>query len=250
MFRCRPACARNWSSAPRNAGKHILCEKPCAASLAELDEMLAACRKNSVQFMDGVMFMHSPRLPKIREVLDDGKSLGQIQRMSSAFSFYSGDDFFQQQHPRGRRARTRRLPRRSRLVFHPFFAVDAELAIAAHGHRPKFSRNPPHAGPRRRNFPPNCFLTAAFRRNFTVRFSPPSSNGCPSAASNGWLRLPDFVHPRNSYEPAFEVNGTEVRAESGREMSAGCRSRRLTATPPRRTRGCGAILRTRFSPAS
>src|SRR5438445_3743723 len=37
------------------AGKHILCEKPCAASVAELDEMLAACRQNSVQFMDGVM---------------------------------------------------------------------------------------------------------------------------------------------------------------------------------------------------
>jgi len=23
---------------------------------------------------------------------------------------------------------------------------------------------------------------------------------------NGWLRLPDFVHPCNTYEPAFEVN--------------------------------------------
>ena len=37
------------------AGKHVLCEKPCAANAAELEEMLAVCRKNSVQFLDGVM---------------------------------------------------------------------------------------------------------------------------------------------------------------------------------------------------
>jgi predicted dehydrogenase len=27
----------------------------------------------------------------------------------------------------------------------------------------------------------------------------------------GWLRIPDFVHPFNSREPAFEVNRTEIR---------------------------------------
>src|SRR5450755_3981866 len=43
------------------AGKHILCEKPCATSLAELEEILAACKAHSVQFLDGVMFMHNPR---------------------------------------------------------------------------------------------------------------------------------------------------------------------------------------------
>jgi len=30
----------------------------------------------------------------------------------------------------------------------------------------------------------------------------------------GWLYVPDFVHPRNGYEPAFEVNRAEVRAVS------------------------------------
>src|ERR1035437_8601250 len=76
------------------AGKHVLCEKPCAASAAELAEMLAACKKNSVQFMDGVMFMHSPRMEKVREILDDGQSVGQIRRIASAFGFYSGEEFF------------------------------------------------------------------------------------------------------------------------------------------------------------
>src|ERR1035438_8493080 len=45
-------------------GKHVVCEKPCAVSAADLDEMTSACRKNRVQFMDGVMFMHSPRLDR------------------------------------------------------------------------------------------------------------------------------------------------------------------------------------------
>ena len=50
--------------------------------------------------MDGVMFMHSPRLASIREVLDDGKSVGRIRRISSAFSFYSSDENFFQKNIR------------------------------------------------------------------------------------------------------------------------------------------------------
>src|ERR1700744_6032785 len=76
------------------AGKHVICEKPCANSAAELEEMLAACEKHSVQFMDGVMFMHSPRLARVREGLDDGQSIGPIRRITSAFSFYPGEEFF------------------------------------------------------------------------------------------------------------------------------------------------------------
>src|SRR5208282_6036000 len=76
------------------AGKHILCEKPCGVNVAALEEMLAACRKNSVQFMDGVMFMHSPRLARVREILEDGQSVGQIRRIASAFTFYPGEEFF------------------------------------------------------------------------------------------------------------------------------------------------------------
>src|SRR5215471_7072705 len=50
-----------WVLRAAAAGKHVLCEKPCGLNLAEVQEMVAACRKNGVQFMDGVMFMHNPR---------------------------------------------------------------------------------------------------------------------------------------------------------------------------------------------
>jgi predicted dehydrogenase len=83
-----------WVKRAAQAGKHIVCEKPCATSVSELREMLDACRSNHVQFMDGVMFTHSRRLERMREVLDDGKTVGRIRRISSAFTFYAPEEFF------------------------------------------------------------------------------------------------------------------------------------------------------------
>mgnify|MGYP001256164204 CR=1 FL=1 len=47
-----------WAIKVAQAGKHLLCEKPCGTTLDELDDILAACKEAGVQFMDGVMFMH------------------------------------------------------------------------------------------------------------------------------------------------------------------------------------------------
>ncbi len=87
---------KEWVLRAAAAGKHIVCEKPCAGSLADLEEMLAACREHRVQFMDGVMFQHSRRLGQMRAVLDDGQSVGPIRRVSSAFSF-AGSEAFQRE---------------------------------------------------------------------------------------------------------------------------------------------------------
>ena len=85
---------KEWVLRAAAAGKHILCEKPCAASVADLREMLDACRKHRVQFMDGVMFMHSRRLDRLREVLDNEQGIGAIKRITSAFSFGGPPEFF------------------------------------------------------------------------------------------------------------------------------------------------------------
>jgi predicted dehydrogenase len=76
------------------AGKHVLCEKPCAPNADDLREMIAACQRNKVQFMDGVMFMHNPRLEQLRATLDDKANLGRIHRINSHFSFFGGAEFF------------------------------------------------------------------------------------------------------------------------------------------------------------
>jgi predicted dehydrogenase len=84
---------RDWVVRAANAGKHVLCEKPCGSVAGEVREMIDACAANGVQFMDGVMYMHSTRMPQLREVLDDGASVGEIKRIATQFSFRAPDEF-------------------------------------------------------------------------------------------------------------------------------------------------------------
>jgi predicted dehydrogenase len=46
--------------------------------------------------MDGVMFAHNRRLDQLRQVLDDGTSVGPLQRITAHFSFLGAEDFFRQ----------------------------------------------------------------------------------------------------------------------------------------------------------
>jgi predicted dehydrogenase len=85
---------KQWVKRAAQAGKHVVSEKPCAVTVSDLQEMLEVCRQHKVQFLDGVMFMHSRRLAQMREVLDNGKNVGRIRRISSAFSFNAPAEFF------------------------------------------------------------------------------------------------------------------------------------------------------------
>jgi len=87
---------KEWVIRAAQARKHVLCEKPCGTTADDVTEMLAACRENNVQFMDGVMFMHSARLASLRQTLDDGQSVAQIKRITSHFCFLGNDEFVQQ----------------------------------------------------------------------------------------------------------------------------------------------------------
>ena len=84
---------KEWIVRAAKAGKHVLSEKPCAVSFTDMEDILAACRKHRVQFMDGVMFAHNRRLDQIRQVLDDGTSVGGLRRITSHFSFLGGEEF-------------------------------------------------------------------------------------------------------------------------------------------------------------
>lgn len=87
------ALRKEWVIRAAQAGKHVLCEKPCATSTADLEEMIGACQSNNVQFMDGIMYMHSERLNAVRACLDDSESVGTIKRIASQFSFCAPPDF-------------------------------------------------------------------------------------------------------------------------------------------------------------
>ena len=90
---------KQWVVAAAKAGKHVLCEKPAAVNEEEVQEMVDACNEAGVQFMDGVMFDHSQRLAKIREILKTGEVVGKTRRISTHFSF-SGDASFQESNIR------------------------------------------------------------------------------------------------------------------------------------------------------
>ena len=90
---CRPAFARRGSSARPRRESTCWPRSPSAATAGDVREILAACRRGGVQFMDGVMFMHSRRLGRILEVLGDGQSVGQLRRIDSQFSFCDPPEF-------------------------------------------------------------------------------------------------------------------------------------------------------------
>ncbi len=59
------------------AGKHILCEKPMAVSLAEVGRMEKACRKARVKFMLGFCMRNNVYNRKAREIVQAG-GIGQV----------------------------------------------------------------------------------------------------------------------------------------------------------------------------
>lgn len=59
------------------AGKHVLVEKPAARNVAELDLLIAAAQKNSVQVRVGFNHRYHPALLRARELVDSGE-LGEL----------------------------------------------------------------------------------------------------------------------------------------------------------------------------
>ena len=64
-----------WTIRALRAGKHVLCEKPMALSLAEMDEIKAASQSTKRVVMEAFMYRHHPQTLKAKELVADG-SLG------------------------------------------------------------------------------------------------------------------------------------------------------------------------------
>ena len=210
------ALRREWGVRAAKNGKHILCEKPCTKNVAELEEVFSVCRNHGVQFLDGVMFMHNPRLLKIRAVLDDGQSLGRLQRMSSGFSFYAGDGFFESNirvdgalEPAGCLGDLGWYPIRFFLWALnwqlPRMVSARILAQTASGVPTEFSAE--------------LLFDGGISGEFYSSFLTAGQQWVAAGGRKGWLRMVDFVLPRSGYEPAFELNGSEVSAGDGDTMA-------------------------------
>jgi D-xylose 1-dehydrogenase (NADP+, D-xylono-1,5-lactone-forming) len=78
-----------WSIAAARAGKHVLCEKPLAATAGEARAMFDAARLHGVHLVEGFPYRAQPQTQKLRELLETGV-IGEVRLMQAAFGFYLG----------------------------------------------------------------------------------------------------------------------------------------------------------------
>jgi len=217
-----------WVIRAAEAGKHVLCEKPCAASGQELRAMIDACEAANVQFMDGVMFSHSRRFADMRTVLDRGVPVGKIRRIASHFSFNGGPDF---------EANNIRL----RSDLEPFgalgdlgwynirfvlWAMNGKLPTSARGQFVRTLQREDSPKPVPMEVIADLLFddgtTASFYNSFDVGLN----QWATVSGDAGYLHVPSFVLPIRGDRPSYRIGrsvateaGCEVRVEdSGREV--------------------------------
>ena len=79
-----------WAIKAMQHGKHVLCEKPFALSLAEVDEMTAVSQQTGMVLAEAFMYRHHSQTKIVGEWVKNGR-LGDIISMQSTFSFMLQD---------------------------------------------------------------------------------------------------------------------------------------------------------------
>ena len=75
-----------WTIKALRAGKHVLCEKPIALTLAEMDAMAQAVQETGCVLAEAFMYRHHVQTLKIKEMID-ACELGRIQLIRGAFTY-------------------------------------------------------------------------------------------------------------------------------------------------------------------
>jgi D-xylose 1-dehydrogenase (NADP+, D-xylono-1,5-lactone-forming) len=75
-----------WSIAAARAGKHVLCEKPLAASSAEAIAMFAAAAQHGVKLVEAYPYRAQPQIIALNNMLRDN-AIGNLQTMYASFGF-------------------------------------------------------------------------------------------------------------------------------------------------------------------
>jgi xylose dehydrogenase (NAD/NADP) len=75
-----------WSIRAADAGKHVLCEKPLAATAAEARAVFEAARRNGVYVVEAYPYRAQPQTLKMRELLA-ANAIGNLQLIQASFGF-------------------------------------------------------------------------------------------------------------------------------------------------------------------
>jgi predicted dehydrogenase len=79
-----------WSIRAAEAGKHVLCEKPIALSVAECRALIAARDRTGVKIGEAFMIRTHPQWIRARELVRSGE-LGDLRAVMTEFSFFNRD---------------------------------------------------------------------------------------------------------------------------------------------------------------
>ena len=75
-----------WTIKAAQAGKHVLCEKPLALTIDEVDAISAAAKKAGVVVAEAFMYRHHPQTFKVKELVDSG-AVGSVRLVRGSFTF-------------------------------------------------------------------------------------------------------------------------------------------------------------------
>jgi xylose dehydrogenase (NAD/NADP) len=80
-----------WTVKALLAGKHVLCEKPLALSINEVDRIEAAARSSGRHVLEAFMYRHTPRWRRAVDLVSSG-ALGEPCIVRIGFAFYVPSD--------------------------------------------------------------------------------------------------------------------------------------------------------------
>jgi predicted dehydrogenase len=79
-----------WTLRAAAAGKHVLCEKPLALTVAQTIEMIDGCRAAGVALMEAFMYRLHPLWQRVRALVEEG-AIGELMTIQAFFSYHNLD---------------------------------------------------------------------------------------------------------------------------------------------------------------
>lgn len=75
-----------WALRVIQHGKHLLCEKPMALTVADIEAIELAAHRYNVKVVEGFMYRYHPQHARIREIIQSGL-IGEVRSVRATYSF-------------------------------------------------------------------------------------------------------------------------------------------------------------------
>ncbi|CCE22825.1 Gfo/Idh/MocA family protein [Methylotuvimicrobium alcaliphilum] len=75
-----------WALRAIEKGKHVLCEKPMALKVSDIEAIEAAAHRHNVTVMEGFMYRFHPQHARVLDIVHSGE-IGEVKTVRASFSF-------------------------------------------------------------------------------------------------------------------------------------------------------------------